>query len=372
MTKEHDTNEPKEVVEKTDWQKLHEEFVARQAAKKAEEKDSFLEESSESSTDELQSEEKDEEIQDTSSEDDSIVEEDDDSEESSEEVDGVLKSPEPTPTPQTSLKEEKELKKQLKAKAKAEKKEKLLEKRLKSRPLRVARLKVASIVTVALLIALVSGLIISPYSKAKQFNVTGVEHTDQASVLIATGIKKSDYISSVFLKKETIEKAIETANPWVKKAEISYRFPNIFDIGITENRIIAYAQTESGYHPVLENGVRMPVVSESDLPENFLTVNLTDEKAVQSLVTQLAKLDEKLVSSIQVVNSVANASTKDLLLLETKEGHKIRVPLSQIDVKLPFYSKIADTLTAPSIIDMEVGIYTTNETIEAIMAPRKG
>lgn len=377
MTKKHDTNEPKEVIEKTDWQKLHEEFVARQAVKNSEEEEVLAEETEQimdefedSLTEERQSEDGEEDIQDVNSEEDFPTDEEDDDEtveEPSDVKEEVVKPEEPAPTPKNILKEEKTLKKQLKEKAKTEKKEQ----RLKNRPLRVARLKVASIIVVAVLTLVCSGFILSPYSKEKQFEVTGLEHADKASILVSTGIKQSDYISSVYFEKESIEKAIHAANPWVKKAEIIYHFPNTFEIAITENRIIAYAQTESGYQPVLENGLRMPVVSKADLPENFLTVNLTDEKAVQSFVAQLANLDEDLVSRIKVVNAVTNATTKDLLLLEVKEGHQIRVPLSQLDVKLPFYSKIAETLTAPSIIDMEVGIYTTNETIEAIMAQEK-
>lgn len=36
-------------------------------------------------------------------------------------------------------------------------------------------------------------------------------------------------------------------------------------------------------------------------------------------------------------------------------GHKVLVPLSDIDYKLPYYEKIAPQLQVASIVDMEVG-----------------
>ncbi|WP_162011406.1 cell division protein FtsQ/DivIB [Streptococcus sp. S784/96/1] len=379
MTKENEMLEPEKSTEKTEWQKRHEEFVARKATKKIEEdklltekKAESLEEEKELSGEEISSEPFEKETQ------EEPLNEEDATEEL--EVESELEDI-PNEEPEAGLSEITEVKnssdknsiddKLLKQQLKADKKAKRLEQRLQTRPLRLAKVKVASITFVALITIIISGFILSPYSKKKIFNVTGLEHVDRNAILISTGIQKSDYISTVFFKKKSTEQAILAANPWVKQATISYRFPNVFDVTIIENRIIAYAQTESGYQPVLENGVRMPVISESQLPEHFLTVNLTDEKAVQSLVVQLAKLDEKLVANIQVVNPVTDAATKDLILLEVKDGHRIRVPLSQIDVKLPFYAKIAGKLTSPSIIDMEVGIFTTNETIEATMAQEK-
>lgn len=384
MTKKKDKKEPVKVIEKSEWQKRHEEFVARRAAKKAEEEKRIAEErekaeaeveaESAETQEGLEKDEKPEadDREETSELDESEkVNQSEEADKSSEGDDEVTQA-EPEKEGNTlSSKEEKTDKKELKAQAKADKKAKNLEKKRLGRPMRIARLKVASIIFVALVTLVLSGFILTPFSKEKKLTVTGLTNTDESTVLIATGIKKSDYITSVFLNMRDYEKAIIAADPWVKSAKMTYHFPNTFEIAVTENRIIAYAQTKSGYQPVLENGVRMPLVSEAKLPASFLTVNLTDEKAVQSLVAKLAKLDQKLVSSIQVVNPIKNAATEDLIALEVKEGHIIRVPLSQIEVKLPFYSKIVSNLTEPSIIDMEVGIYTTTATIEDVMAQEK-
>ena len=69
----------------------------------------------------------------------------------------------------------------------------------------------------------------------------------------------------------------------VKSASLKYRFPNKFDIAVKEYNIVAYAQTDDGYQPILENGTRLNVVGASELPDSFLTINLSSEKILKHL-----------------------------------------------------------------------------------------
>ena len=91
----------------------------------------------------------------------------------------------------------------------------------------------------------------------------------------------------------------------------------------------------------------------------------------KKLIKAFSKLDKDLVSQIQIVSSANSSTTADLLLLEMHDGNTVRVPLSEIVEKLPYYTKIKGNLTETSIVDMEVGIYTTTETIESEAAAEK-
>ena len=44
-----------------------------------------------------------------------------------------------------------------------------------------------------------------------------------------------------------------------------------------------------------------------------------------------------------------------------KDGNEVRVPLSQMDDKLPYYTSVATQLTEPSVVDMEAGIYAKSK-----------
>ena len=40
-----------------------------------------------------------------------------------------------------------------------------------------------------------------------------------------------------------------------------------------------------------------------------------------------------------------------------KDGNQVRVPLSQMADKLPYYKTVAQSITEASVVDMEAGIY---------------
>lgn len=77
------------------------------------------------------------------------------------------------------------------------------------------------------------------------------------------------------------------------------------------------------------------------------------------------KLDSKIKNNIQIINLTPTKATTDLLTIELYDGNSIRVPLSQLTTKLPYYEKIKSKLSNGCIVDMEVGLYTTTPEVEA-------
>lgn len=220
------------------------------------------------------------------------------------------------------------------------------------------------------IVFVLSAVMVSPLSKSKLYAIQGATNTADQDLIAASGIKSSDYISQVLLGLKGHEKAIVANDPWVKSAKIGYEFPNRFLIQVEENQVIAYRQTATGYDPVLENGKLVEEVNSSQLPESFLTIELDEAKDIENLVGQLMQVDESIRQDIQSIRPI-KAATKDLLQLMMADGHQIRVPLSQVAEKLPYYQTIRTKLLEPSIIDMEVGIYATTETLEALAAETK-
>lgn len=265
------------------------------------------------------------------------------------------------------------LKKEKKQKAKQAKKaskEKKKKEQTELTPLQKARRRAYPVLVVAGVVLLISLFLVTPISKQKTVRVSGTSTTSDA-VLTASGIKSSDYFFSLIFNHSAYEKSILKNDKMVKEAKIVYHFPNKFTIKVKEYDIVAYAQTDDGYQPILENGTRLDVVGASELPDTFLTINLSSESDIQKLIKAFSKLDKDLVSQIQIVSSANSSTTADLLLLEMHDGNTVRVPLSEIVEKLPYYTKIKGNLTETSIVDMEVGIYTTTETIESEAAAEK-
>ena len=181
----------------------------------------------------------------------------------------------------------------------------------------------------------------------------------------ASGILDTDYITNVFFNQEEIASTVEKTNVWVKKATVTYSFPNQFNIAVKEYPIVAYRQTTNGYVSILQSGKTGGTVSTSNLPDKFITLKMDDEKKIEELVKELNKLDTKIKNNIQIINLTPTKATSDLLTIELYDGNSIRVPLSQLTVKLPYYEKIKSQLSDGSIVDMEVGLYTTTPEVES-------
>lgn len=268
-------------------------------------------------------------------------------------------------------KKAKEAKKEEARKAKEAKKLQKLEAKKEKTPLQKAIHHALPVIITATVILLISIFLVTPFSKKKIITVTGTSTVNQEEVIRDSGIKTSNYLFSLIFRHSIYEKNIISKNKMVKSAKFTYRFPNKLNINVKEYSIIAYAQTDDGYQPILENGTRIGLVGASELPDSFLTINLSSEKDIQKLVKAFSKLDKDLVNQIQIVSSADSATTSDLLKLEMHDGNVVRVPLSEVAKKLPYYLKIKDSLPENSIVDMELGIYATSESIEASVAVDK-
>ena len=265
----------------------------------------------------------------------------------------------------------KEVKKEEARKAKETKKLQKLEAKKEKTPLQKAIHHALPVIITATVILLISIFLVTPFSKKKIITVTGTSTVNQEEVIRDSGIKTSNYLFSLIFRHSIYEKNIISKNKMVKSAKFTYRFPNKLNINVKEYSIIAYAQTDDGYQPILENGTRIGLVGASELPDSFLTINLSSEKDIQKLVKAFSKLDKDLVNQIQIVSSADSATTSDLLKLEMHDGNVVRIPLSEVAKKLPYYLKVKDSLPENSIVDMEVGIYATSESIEASVAADK-
>lgn len=268
-------------------------------------------------------------------------------------------------------KKAKEAKKEEARKAKETKKLQKLEAKKEKTPLQKAIHHALPVIITATVILLISIFLVTPFSKKKIITVTGTSTVNQEEVIRDSGIKSSNYLFSLIFRHSIYEKNIISKNKMVKSAKFTYRFPNKLNINVKEYSIIAYAQTDDGYQPILENGTRIGLVGASELPDSFLTINLSSEKDIQKLVKAFSKLDKDLVNQIQIVSSADSATTSDLLKLEMHDGNVVRIPLSEVAKKLPYYLKVKDSLPENSIVDMEVGIYATSESIEASVAADK-
>ncbi|MGT2929930.1 cell division protein FtsQ/DivIB [Streptococcus dentasini] len=221
--------------------------------------------------------------------------------------------------------------------------------------------RMTSVLVPAILGIIFSLYLMTPASKIKQVTVDGANRTDSQTVVKASGLADDSYTFSTIFNRSELARSIEKNDVWVKSAKVDYHFPFTFTIKVKEHNIVAYAQTDQGYEPILESGTRLNSLEANDLPEQFTTINLENGKYLSSLIKKLTKMDRNLISEIKVISLAGSKTTSDLLKLDMQDGNIVYVPLSQIDKKLPYYDKIKDNLKDNHVVDMEVGIFATSD-----------
>ncbi|MGT2799085.1 cell division protein FtsQ/DivIB [Streptococcus marmotae] len=224
---------------------------------------------------------------------------------------------------------------------------------------REAVLKSLLILLLALAGILLSSYFISPLSKEKRIDVVGTKRLTAKDILTYSQISARDYALTTLLSKKQIEQNIKNSSNLVKSNTIAFQFPNRFTIEVEEYEEVGYLKEKNAYRLVLTSGTISEIaIAEEELPEEHTLINLKDHGLVKELALQLATIDQAITRNIQSVDLTPSKSTADLLTLTMYDGHKVLIPLSEIKRKLPYYSKIAEQLSVPSMIDMEVGIFS--------------
>ncbi|MBJ6744993.1 FtsQ-type POTRA domain-containing protein [Streptococcus sp. 121] len=224
-----------------------------------------------------------------------------------------------------------------------------------------ARRHVIRLVPVFLLftfVTIVSAYFISPYSKLKEFRVTGNDHQDQRVLVAATQVDPRDYTLTVLQNRNTYERRIKKASPWVRQVSVGYQFPTTFPIQVEEYAIMAYQIEKGKAFPILANGEKITEsIEESAIPRDSIRTQLQGDNLYKQLSEQLLQLDQEIRSGIISIRSTPSKASEDLVTVEMQDGNQVLVPLSEFSRKLTYYPSIVKDVKEPTTIDMEAGAY---------------
>lgn len=344
---------PQEPKELSEWQKRNQEYLKKKAEEEAalaeeKEKERKARMGEKSDTDE---ENGDHESESNSTESESDTNESKPDKESSEDDVEVTED----------TKEEKEINEEKtldKKKDKNKKKKSSKDKPQKPKIPGVHIWRALTMLVPSFFILLISVYLLSPYATKKDIHVEGTNHTTAEEVRQAADIQDSDYMLSLIVEKAKYEERIKS-NYWVESAQLVYQFPTKFTIKVKEFDIVAYYVSGESHYPILSNGkLENTSVSLVTLPETYLSVMFNDSEKIKTFITGLSSISPEIKSAIQKVELVSSNVTSDLLRLTMTDSDEILVPLSEMDKKLPYYSKIKPKLTEPTVVDMEAGIYS--------------
>lgn len=227
-----------------------------------------------------------------------------------------------------------------------------------SKPILHVLSKMWPFLLVFILILSGSSYVVSPLSKIGSFKTTGNVHESTKQIAAATSIKTGDHIWKIVKAKQTISSQITKAFPRVKSASISLQLPNHFTAKITEYGESIYLKTGATYQVALSDGAIL--TNEAVDPQKLKAIPVLEgfnEKEVEQFVKAYETLTSDTKAQMTTVTKVPTKATSDFIAIDMKDGNQVRVPLSQMADKLPYYKTVAMSITEASIVDMEAGIY---------------
>src|SRR5574337_252256 len=211
---------------------------------------------------------------------------------------------------------------------------------------------------VAIVSLLASGYVISPLSKIGSFKTTGNVHESTKQIAAATSIKTGDHVWKIIKAKRDISLRVTKEFPRVKSETISMQLPNHFTTKITEYNESVYLKTGPNYQIVLSNGAILTnEVVDSQKLAGIPVLEGFSDKEVKQFVKAYETLASDVKTQMTTVTKVPTKATADFIAIDMKDGNQVRVPLSQIADKLPYYKTVVLSVTQASVVDMEAGIY---------------
>ena len=218
--------------------------------------------------------------------------------------------------------------------------------------------KMWPVLFLAILLFLTSIYAVSPISKIGTFTVSGNKNESFESIVQASRLKPTDRIYGVLRNKRAIENSIVQQFPRVKSVNLHVSFPNNIEAKVTEFEKVAYVEQKGKTYQVLESGhiLKNQEIAKDKLSSLPILKNFSDEE-VEKFITAYMKLKPEIRGLITTVTKTPTKATKDFIALDMSDGNQVRVSLSQITEKVPYYPSIAKQLQAPQVIDMEAGIY---------------
>ncbi|GAB2024093.1 cell division protein FtsQ/DivIB [Lactovum odontotermitis] len=219
------------------------------------------------------------------------------------------------------------------------------------------------ILLIFFIVFVVSIYSLSPLNRIGAFSITGNTIVKSSDIAAASRLNMQSSIYQIFTHKAAIEADISKSSPRIESTAVSIALPNKVNISVKEYGNIGFVEQKGKDYVVLANGT---IISETVVPSDKLGANpLLLKDFSDSQTKQFAQAYETLKPSlrslIRTVTLTPSQSTADFITLEMSDGNSVKVPLSQMKQKLPWYPSIAKQVSPPTTVDMEVvsaGIFT--------------
>lgn len=221
---------------------------------------------------------------------------------------------------------------------------------------RLAKSAAILLVTFTLLLIL-SGYLISPFSRVKQVMLTGVDKPSKEAILQVSGIHTGESRYAVLLQEKKIIQKIKNNVNTVKEADISME-NNEIKLSITEYRLIGYLKEKGKYYKISYRG-DIDKNPQDNVNNNLpVFVGFKKRSDVIKCAQELGKLQPKINNLISEVHYVPTKLNSKRVRLIMNDGNEVLGNLNKLSVAMPYYPSMSKSMKKKGIIDIQVGAYS--------------
>lgn len=221
---------------------------------------------------------------------------------------------------------------------------------------RLAKSAAILLVTFTLLLIL-SGYLISPFSRVKKVMLTGVDKPSKEAILQASGIHTGESRYAVLLQEKKIIQKIKNKVNTVKEADISIEH-NEIKLSITEYRLIGYLKEKGKYYKISYRG-DIDKNPQDNVNNNLpVFVGFKKRSDVIKCAQELGKLQPKINNLISEVHYVPTKLNSKRVRLIMNDGNEVLGNLNKLSVAMPYYPSMSKSMKKKGIIDIQVGAYS--------------
>lgn len=214
------------------------------------------------------------------------------------------------------------------------------------------------IVVINVLVILILGYFISPWSKVGTVSVEGNDAVYVQQIVDESGVSGDDSVLGIMQDREQIENDITNQLDQVETASVELAGIHDITIQVEEFDTVSYIAQDGSYLRVLENGTVLDDVYNVSIGNQPVLSNFQEGEALNLMIEEISKLDPPILNLISEIELVESRSNPLFIRVFMNNGNRVLSSIPTFAEKIPFYPQMVQAVGGQQgVFDMEAGVY---------------
>lgn len=212
------------------------------------------------------------------------------------------------------------------------------------------------LVPLVILLLLIS-YYVAPISKIGTVSVQGTQVIPEQQVIDSSGVRKTDHIFKLWLRRHKIADKITTSIPGLKTAALTVDGLNHVTFKVQEYRRVGYLNRDNHYYSILSNGIILDEAVAKPVGNLPVLENFREGQKLDLFIKTFKNLPISVQNDISEVHLTGSKVNPYQVRLYMNDKNEVIADLRTMRKKLPNYPTYAKTLDKKGVIDIEVGAF---------------